>query len=347
MSELTDRLGALSNVPGISGNETEVRRAIRPLIEEYVDDMHVDAIGNLIVYKAGTGASGPKVLVSAHMDEVGLMVVGHTGDGGLRVDTVGGIPSRLLPGLTVRVGKDALPGVIGLQAIHRADKGTLNKAPTVDKLVVDIGAAGKDEAERLAPMGTEIVFATQFQTVGKSCMGKAFDDRAGCTALIELLRGAPYPFDLFGVFTVQEEVGLRGAQVAAYAVAPDVAVVLEGTLADDLPKEETDVSPTTQLGKGPAITAMDRSYITPPRLLSHFMRVAETEGIGYQIKQPGIGGTDAGGTHRARAGVPSITVAIPCRYIHSPVSLLREHDLVEHIRLVDAAIRELPHELTA
>ncbi len=178
-------------------------------------------------------------------------------------------------------------------------------------------------------------------------MGKAFDDRAGCTALIELLRGTPYPFDLFGVFTVQEEVGLRGAQVAAYAVAPDVGIALEGTLADDLPKEETDVSPTTQLGKGPAITAMDRSYITPPRLLSHFMRVAETEGIEYQIKQPGIGGTDAGGIHRTRAGVPSITVAIPCRYIHSPVSLLREHDLAEHIRLVDAAIRELPRELTA
>ncbi len=155
MSDLTDRLGTLSNVPGISGNETEVRRAIRPMIEEYVDEMHVDAIGNLIVRKAGTGASGLRVLVSAHMDEVGFMVVGHTSDGGLRVDTVGGIPSRLLPGLTVRVGKDSLPGVIGLQAIHRADKGTLNKAPTVDKLVVDIGAAGREEAERLAPMGTD------------------------------------------------------------------------------------------------------------------------------------------------------------------------------------------------
>jgi putative aminopeptidase FrvX len=345
MSELTDRLGILSNAPGISGDEIEVRRAIRPLIESHVDDFAVDALGNLITRKAGTGASPLRVLVSAHMDEVGLMVIGHTGEGGLRVHTVGGIPERLLPGLTLKVGKDALPGVIGLQAIHRTDRGSLAKAPSVDKLVVDIGAKNREEAERLAPVGTSIVFSTRFQTVGHSCMGKAFDDRAGCAALVELLRGEPFPFELFGVFTVQEEVGLRGAQVAAYAVDPDVGIALEGTLADDLPKEEPDVSPTTVLGRGPAITVMDRSYITPPRLLKHFMQVAEAEGIAYQLKQPGIGGTDAGGIHRARSGVPAITVAVPCRYIHSPVSLLRESDLANVIRLVDTAVRRLTNEI--
>jgi endoglucanase len=165
--------------------------------------------------------------------------------------------------------------------------------------------------------------------------------------LVELLRGARFPFDVYGVFTVQEEVGLRGAQVASYAVAPDVGVALEGTLADDLPKEDADVSPTTELGKGPAITAMDRSYITPPRLLAHFIKVAQAEGQAYQLKQPGVGGTDAGGIHRAGAGVPAITVAVPCRYIHSPVSLLRTADLAGLTNLADAAIRRItPDVLT-
>lgn len=341
MSTLTDHLETLSNARGISGAETGVRRALRPLLEGHVDKLWVDGVGNLFAHKAGTGASPLRVLITAHMDEVGLMVVGHTGEGALRVDTVGSIAARVLPGLSVLVGEDALPGVIGVQAIHRANRGDLDKAPGIDKLAVDIGATDKDEAERLAPLGTPVVFATRFRQLGASCMGKAFDDRAGCTALVALLRGERFPFDLFGVFTVQEEVGLRGAQVAAYTVAPDVGLALEGTLADDLPKEEPDVSPTTELGKGPAITVMDRSYITPPRLLSHFVQVAEAEGLAYQFKQPGIGGTDSGGIHRARAGVPAITVAVPCRYIHSPVSMLRESDLAGLVSLVDVAARRL------
>jgi len=140
---------------------------------------------------------------------------------------------------------------------------------------------------------------------------------------------------------VQEEVGLRGARVAAYTVEPDFGITVEGTLADDLPKEEADVSPTTELDKGAAITVMDRSYITPPRLLRHFVRVAEEEGLPFQFKQPGIGGTDSGGVHRAKAGVPAITVAIPCRYIHSPVSLLRQSDLAATAQLVNAGVRQL------
>ncbi len=341
MTTLTDRLGILSNAPGSSGNESAVRRAIRPMIEQHVDAPHVDGVGNLIARKAGNGTSSLRVLITAHMDEVGLMVVGHTGDGDLRVGTVGSIAERLLPGLTVTVGEEAMPGVIGVQAIHRANKGSLDKAPGVDQLTVDIGASSKDEAKRLAPVGTPIVFSTQFEKMGNVCAGKAFDDRAGCTALVALLGGQPFPFEVTGAFTVQEEVGLRGARVAAYTVAPDIAIVLEGTLADDLPKEDSDVSSTTTLGSGPAITAMDRSYITPPWLLRHFIQVAEDEGIPYQIKQPGIGGTDAGSIHQTRAGVPTITVAVPCRYIHSPISLIRESDLAALVRLVDVAVRRI------
>ena len=345
MTGIIERLQELSNAPGISGDETAVRRALRPMLEGYVDDLRVDAMGNFIAHRVGTGASPLRVMIAAHMDEVGLMVTGHTGDGALRVETVGGIPSRVLPGLTVLVGKEAIPGVIGLQAIHRIDSSGSNKAPDTAKLAVDIGASSKEEAERAAPVGTGIVFATRFTTLGHSCKGKAFDDRAGCAALVELLRGDPFPFELYGVFTVQEEVGLRGAQVAAYAVEPDIGIALEGTLADDLPKGDVDASSITELGKGPAITVMDRSYTTPPFLLSHFIQTAETENLPHQIKEPGIGGTDAGGIHRARAGVPAITVAVPCRYIHSPVSLLRENDLAGLVTLVDAAVRRFSPDL--
>lgn len=348
MNDTITYLEALSNAHGVSGAETQVRRVIRSLVQEHVDGLEVDAVGNLITWKSGTGASRLRVLVAAHMDEVGFMVVGHTNDGALRFETVGGIPARILPGLTVLVGPDALPGVIGIQAIHRLKKKErTSRVPTVSDLVIDVGACNKEEAQRLAPVGTTAVFATQFQQTDTSCIGKAFDDRAGCATLVSLLQAPRFPFDLFGVFTVQEEVGLRGAQVAAYRIKPDAGVTLEGTLADDLPKEDSDVSPTTSLGQGPAITVMDRSYITPPRLLQHFTQVAEREELPYQFKQPGIGGTDSGGIHRAGKGVPTITVAVPCRYIHSPASILRKHDLNAWGQLVDAALRSLtPDVLT-
>jgi endoglucanase len=170
--------------------------------------------------------------------------------------------------------------------------------------------------------------------------GKAFDDRAGCAVLVELLRGERFRFDLHAAFTVQEEVGLRGAGVAAYAIEPDCAFALEGTIADDLPKEK-DASPTTQLGKGPAITVMDRSVISDRRLLRLLTATAEELDIPYQFKQPGIGGTDAGAIHRSRAGVPSVTVAVPCRYIHSPVALLSLEDFDNTVRLMRESLARL------
>ena len=339
--DLEARLEALSNLDGVSGCETEVRRAIKPHVVNDVDDVTVDAMGNLIAYKAGTGGMNLKVLVTAHMDEVGLMVIDHKSDGTLHIDTVGGIPDRLLPGLTVRVGDEGMPGVIGLRAIHRAERQTFKRAKKIEDLVVDIGANDKSEAKKVAPLGTPITFATQFRPLGAVWAGKAFDDRAGCSLLIELLKGPRFPFDLYGAFTVQEEVGLRGAQVAAYTVNPDVSFSLEGTLADDLPKpeEEADTSPTTELGRGPAITVMDRSYITPPRLLRHVLKTAEEADIPYQLKQPGISGTEAGSTHRVRNGVPAITLAVPCRYIHSPLSLVHPEDVLSTYHLVEQALR--------
>ena len=295
-------------------------------------------MGNLITRKQGTGTHAMRVLVTAHMDEVGLMVTGYTGEGTLRFEAIGNINANVLPGLSVVVGKDKLPGVIGIEAIHLT-KGHNQETPAVSSLAVDIGAKNKDEAEGLVPLGAAIAFTTQSCDLGNSMTGKAFDDRAGCAILISLLQGERFPFDVYGVFTVQEEVGLRGARVAAYTVEPDIGIALEGTLADDMPKEEKDVSPTTQLGQGPAITVKDRSYTTPLKLLRHFVETATAENIPYQLKQPGISSTEAGALHATRAGVPSITVAVPCRYIHSPISLLRRSDLKHTAQLVSAALK--------
>ncbi|HOU15956.1 MAG TPA: M42 family peptidase [Anaerolineae bacterium] len=342
---LITTLQTLADLTGISGDETKIRSAIKPLVEHHVDTLRIDALGNLITYKRGTAEKPLRVLVTAHMDEVGFMVVGHTGEGGLRVEAVGSIPERLLPGSHVWVGKEHTPGVVGVQAIHRAHGN--HQAASVEDLIIDIGAKNKEEAQEAAPLGTSITFATRFREMGAALTGKAFDDRAGCAILVALLQGERLPCDLYGVFTVQEEVGLRGARVAAYAVESDVGFALEGTLIDDLPKREKDVSPTTELGKGPAITVMDRSYTTPPRLLSHVLKSAEAEGIPYQIKQPGVSSTEAGSIHPARGGVPAITIAVPCRYIHSPRALLHPDDLENTLRLVRAAIARLTPETLA
>ncbi|TFG73371.1 MAG: M42 family peptidase [Anaerolineales bacterium] len=345
MPDLINTLQQLSDIPGVSGDETQVRNAIKPLLVGHVDSMRVDALGNLITHKKGTGENPLRVMIAAHMDEVGLMVVGYNSDGTLQIETIGGIPARTLPGLHVRIGKDLLPGVIGVKAIHRAAHSDRNKAPELSALAVDLGATSTDEAKRIAPLGTSITFATKFHDLGETLYGKAFDDRAGCAILLKLLQGLPFPFDVYGVFTVQEEIELRGATVAAYSVEPDIALVLEGTLADEYPREDTDTSTTTQLGSGPAITVKDRSYITPPRLLRHFLKTAEALAQPYQLKQPGIGGTDAGSIHKSRGGVPTIAIAVPCRYIHSPVSLTRKSDVMATKNLADAALRTLTPDI--
>jgi tetrahedral aminopeptidase len=171
-------------------------------------------------------------------------------------------------------------------------------------------------------------------------MGKAFDNRAGCAVLVELLRGEPYPFDLYAVFSVQEEVGLRGAQTAAFAVRPDIALVLESTPAYDLPNERDD-SPNVALGRGPSLYVMDAAAIQDPRLVSHIMRTAEERQIPYQIRQPGGGGTNTAAIQRAGGAVPAATIATPARYIHAPTSMINLDDFGYVVQLVDATLRTL------
>jgi len=333
-------LKELAEAFGVSGNEGDVRAVVLDAVREHVDEVRVDTLGNVLAFKRGTGRQRSVVMLAAHMDEVGLMVVGYDNDGFLRVGAVGGIDPRLLPGTLLQVGPERFPGVIGIKPIHLLENGEGEKVAKLEDLVVDIGSQSKDEAKKLAPLGTYATFATRFRELGPTVSGKAFDDRVGCAVLVELLRGERFRFDLHAAFTVQEEVGLRGARVAAYAIEPDCAFALEGTVADDIPKDK-EASPTTELGQGPAITVMDHSFIADRRLVRLLTGTAEELGIPYQIKQPGIGGTDAGAIHLTREGVPSVTVAVPCRYIHSPVALLSLDDFNNTVRLMRESLSRL------
>lgn len=335
-------LEALSNAPGAAGNEKAVRDLVLEAVKPHVDETRVDALGNLICWKRATDRSGrvPRVMVAAHMDEVGLMVVHVESNGFLRFRPVGGIDARVLLAKSVLVGDKLAPGVIGQKAVHLLKERDRKQVVGIEQMYIDIGARDKADAEALVHVGDYCTFATKFASFGPTMKGKALDDRAGCALLADMLTGGPYPCDLAAVFTVQEEVGLRGARVAAHSVEPDLALVLEGTVCDDSPKEK-DVSPTTRLGAGPAISIADRSAVADRRLVQFLMDVAKAEGLPYQIKQPLVGGTDAGRIHLSREGVPSVVAAVPCRYIHSPVSLMSQADYENTGRLAQAALRRI------
>jgi tetrahedral aminopeptidase len=347
-------LKKLSEAIGVSGREEEVRALLVEEIRGRVDEARVDGVGNLIARKRGTGSGGPRVLLAAHMDEIGLMISQAEDSGLLRFAKVGGIDDRILPAKAVLIGEKRVPGVIAFKPVHLLEKGERDQVPSAKTLGIDIGAASKAEAERLVKRGDTAVFAAEFKDGGgstaaagpgswRTVQGKAFDDRAGCTVLATLLSGS-YPVDISAAFTVQEEVGLRGARVAAYAEEPAWAIVLECTGANEIPVKR-DLSPSTRLGAGPAITVMDSSFIADRGLVSLFLSTAQELGIPVQVKQPGIGGTDAGAIHLSRGGVPSVTIAVPCRYIHSPAGILNLDDLEQTILLVREALQRLPEAM--
>jgi tetrahedral aminopeptidase len=344
-------LQRLSEANGVSSREEEIRSIILEEIRGRVDACRIDGMGNLIATKRGSGASPLRVLLAAHMDEVGLMVTLAEDSGLLRFSKVGGIDDRVLPARAVQIGEKRVPGVIAVKPVHLTERAERDKVMEWKQLSIDIGASSRSEAEKLVQRGDCAVFATEYRQLaggGSACrtvQGKAFDDRAGC-ALLAALLGERYPFDIIAAFTVQEEVGLRGARVAAYAESPDAAVVLECTGANEVPTTR-DVSPSTRLGAGPAITIRDNSFIADPRLVELFAGTAADRGIPHQFKQPNIGGTDAGAIQRTRGGVPSITVAVPARYIHSPAAIMDLNDFDATLALAREALHRMPQAISA
>jgi endoglucanase len=344
---MNDLLRQLSEAVGVSGAETEVRRLLRDLIADSVDEWSVDALGNLIAIKRGDGSSDLRVMVDAHMDEVGLMVTEIDSQGTARFDVVGGFDDRALLGKVVQVGPKKLPGVIGARPVHLLrTRAELERVVKRNDMRIDIGAESKDSAARKMKPGDRATFLTPYREFGDRAVGKALDNRAGCAILVELLRAARYPFDLIGVFSVQEEIGTMGAQVASYAVNPDVALVLECTPAYDLPNEE-DASPNVALGRGASVYVMDNRTIQDPRLVAHLMRTAEAHGLAFQVRQPGGGGTNTGSIQRAGPGVPVATLATPGRYLHAPASMISLSDYDQVRRLAEAALRGLNREMLA
>ncbi|MEO0560743.1 MAG: M42 family metallopeptidase [Chloroflexota bacterium] len=337
-------LQQLSEAAGISGQEDAVRDILLEAITPHVTDIRVDAMGNLLAVQRGTdGENRPRVMLAAHMDEVGFMVTGYDSDGMLQFDSVGGIDDRILAGKRVRVGADGLPGVILWTPIHKNRDQNVVK---MSSLRIDIGASSKGDAQGKAPMGTMVVFDSSYGEHGNLLRGKAFDDRVGCAVLVDVLANGPYPADVLVAFTVQEEVGLRGAIVAARTLQPDMAFSLECTTAFDVPDPHADPdevhstpNPTTRLGAGPALTLMDRSVVVPPAMVDFMRDTAEAEGIPYQFKTRRGGGNDAGTIQLQNGGVPAATISVPARYIHSPAALIDMADYDATVKLVGALLR--------
>jgi tetrahedral aminopeptidase len=339
---MNELLKQLTEAVGVSGGEKEVRLLIRDLIADHVDSWTVDSMGNLIATKRGTGQFDFRVLVDAHMDEVGLLITEIDSQGMLKFSPVGGFDDRALAGKVVQIGPQKVTGVIGARAVHLLKSNEYNKLVKPDALRIDIGAKTKDAARAKVKIGDYAAFVTPYQEIGtaRTAIGKAFDNRCGCAALIQLLKTEAYPFDVVAAFTVQEEVGLRGARIAAFSTKPDAAFVLECTPAYDLPNED-DVSPNVAIGKGVAVYVMDRGTIQDPRLVSHLTRIADRHQIPYQIRQPGGGGTNTAVIQRASIGVPAATLAVPGRYAHTPAMMISLDDYDNLVRLAESALREL------
>ena len=342
-------LKELSEAIGISGKEDAVRSIVLNAIRGHASDIRIDPMGSVTALKKGTAERPLRVMLAAHMDEVGFIVMGYESDGLIRFGSIGGIDDRILPGLRVKIGDDLIPGVIVWTPIHKNYDQNVVK---MSNLRIDIGASSKDEASGKAKRGDRIAFDSRYMEVGERMLrGKAFDDRVGCSLLIDVLQGEPYPVDVLAAFTVQEEIGVRGAQVAAQTLNPDVAIVLEGTTAHDLPNpteepdDEETPNPTCRVLGGPALTYMDRSMIVNPRLLRFVRETAEAEGIPHQVKTMLGGGTDGGAIHLANGGVPTAVISLPCRYIHSPSAYLHRDDYDHTLQLIRAVLNRITPEV--
>ncbi len=336
-------LERLCNACAVSGDEGEVRQIVLEEIKGHADEVKVDALGNVLATRAGSGKDRLRVMISAHMDEVGFMLVAEDGEGLYRFETVGSIDVRQLVGKRVWVGKEHTPGVIGARPIHLTIADDRKRAIPLDTLRIDVGPAGK------ANLGDRAVFATKLRRSGPSLMAKSLDNRFGVATLIELLKNAPPNIDLLAAFTVQEEIGLRGAKVAAHALAPHLAIAADSTPANDLPTwdGEENTAYNTKLGFGPAIYVADGATLSDPRLVRHFIETAEAENIPYQVRQPGGGGTDAGSIHKERGGIPSLSVSVPHRYSHTALSLARLDDWKNYAALLHAALGRLTPKVLA
>ena len=341
----------LSELFGPTGCEDEVAAYIEGLLPDLADSFCRDRMGNVIALcRMGDVAASDrkKVMISAHMDEVGVMVTEICEDGLLRFDTVGGIHVSVLEGRKVTLGDETkrICGVVASKAIHHKKKEDRNKPTPINKLYIDIGAADREEAEKRIGVGDFGTFDSEFYCFGKDgwlMKGKALDDRMGCAAMLavmEFLRKNPIEknLDLYFCFTVREEIGLSGAKTAAAKIAPDYAIVLESTAVADLP-EVDEAKRVSALGGGMAISLMDRSTIYGRAFVDRALSLAKERGISAQIKRYVSGGNDAGSIHKTGVGVKTLALSVPTRYLHSPSCVASIADYRAGRDLTEALLR--------
>ncbi len=337
---MIETLKTLCMLSGVSGMEDEVRDYILERAMPYADEIHTDAMGNLMVFKKGSVHPQQRIMLCAHMDEVGLIVTRFEEDGYLRFQFIGGVDRRVVLGKRVYVGKERVPGVIGLKACHLVSREEEKNVPKVEELYIDIGAKTKEEAQKLVELGDRGVFEDSVVEFGDGYLkAKAIDDRCGCAVMLKLIE-EELPCDTWFAFTVQEEVGARGAMGAAFRLKPDIALVLEGTTAADLPYVE-EGKQICRLGKGPVLTYMDRGTIYDRELRALLIRLAEENGIVWQTKEQIAGGTDGRVIQRSREGVQTAIIAVAVRNIHSPASVVHTGDAENALRLARLFLREM------
>jgi endoglucanase len=341
---LNENLEKLSNACGVTGREEEVRKLLIKLMKPHVDEITVDKLENVIAVKKGKKDS-PKVMIAAHMDEVGLMVKNVTKEGFLQFAKMGGIDDRILLAqkVIVHTKNGPLQGIIGSKPPHIQKEAERKKVVTYDQLFIDIGAENLKDANKMGvKIGDPISFDVQYAKISKDVViGKAFDDRVGCAIMIETLKQLrSTDCTLYAVGTVQEEVGLRGAATATFGVDPDVGIAIDVTIAGDVPGvKEFDTS--VKMGKGPVLTVADSGLITHPKVLRLLLDTAEENKIAYQLETGLPGSTDAARMSLTRQGVPSGTVSVATRYIHSPVGMLSLKDAENSAKLTTAAIQQI------
>lgn len=334
----------LTTLPGPSGVEDRVREYILAAARRTGAEVHVDRLGNVIAMKRGRAQNPATVMVCAHMDEVGFLVTKVDDGGMLKFSVTGGMDPRILLSQRVKIGPNAVPGVIGSMPIHLLKPDDIKKAVKIEDMAIDIGATGKEEALKLVKPGDWAVFDSGYVEFGDRLVkAKALDDRAGCSLLLDALE-QEYDATIAAVFSAMEEIGGMGATAAAYTLKPDAAVVLEGTTCADM-HGVPDHLRVTMVGKGPAITIMDNSAISDRRLRDQLLATAREIGIPWQHRAGSFGGTDAGRIQPARSGVPVVNINVPCRYIHSPVSVMSLNDYDNALKLLTAFLGGIQHQL--
>jgi putative aminopeptidase FrvX len=344
-ASLVALLEELSEAFGVSGFEGEVRGKIRRLVEPLADEVEEDPVGNLHAVIDGGGSF--VVMLDAHMDEVGFVIKGIEENGFLRLAPIGGWDVRVLPGQAILVrGRDGQGhwGVVGSVPPHVQEGKEKERVLGWNDLFADVGAKGASDVRKMGiRVGSPAVLHEPFRALGGgTVLGKALDDRAGCALLVALLESLARQRPacrVVATFSSAEEVGSRGARVAAQRWEPQMAFVLEGTLATDTPGVRPDQR-VSSLGLGPVLTAVDRGLIVPERLLERIISVAESLCIPWQIKTPLVGSTDGGAIQQSGRGVVTAVLAVPCRYIHSPACMMRVEDLLHTLNLVEALVRQ-------